>query len=267
MSVNNGSAESATVEEARPNVVVTGAARRIGRAIAEDLAAQGWGVALHFEQSRIEAEELAHAIEGRGAGRAVALQADLTDMDQAASLFQRAAAALGPVSVVVNNASIFEDDTVETLDWQAFDRHFAIHVKAPVELARSLAASLGEGREGLVVNLIDQRVWKPAPVFFSYGLSKATLWDATRMLAQALAPRVRVNAIGPGPTLQGARQTSEDFRRQVDSVLLRRGPALDEFAATIRYLWEARSVTGQMIALDGGQHLAWATADVAGIRE
>jgi NAD(P)-dependent dehydrogenase (short-subunit alcohol dehydrogenase family) len=153
------------------------------------------------------------------------------------------------------------------MDWPTFDRHVAIHVKTPLALARSLARELPPGREGLVVNMIDQRVWKPTPLLFSYGLSKSALWDATRMLAQALAPRVRVNAIGPGPTLQGARQSEADFRRQSESVLLGRGPALAEFGATIRYLWEARSVTGQMIALDGGQHLAWATADVAGIRE
>ena len=255
------------MNDARPNVVVTGAARRIGRAVAEGLAARGWGVAIHFDRSRVEAEELAHAITQRGEGRAVTLRADLTDIAQAGTLLKRAGAALGPVDVVVNNASIFEDDTIETLRWDAFDRHFAIHVKAPLELARSLAASLGEGREGLVVNVIDQRVWKPTPLLFSYGLSKAALWDATRMMAQALAPRVRVNAIGPGPTLQGARQSPEDFRRQIDSVPLRRGPGLDEFAATVGYLWDARSVTGQMLALDGGQHLAWETADVAGIRE
>lgn len=255
------------MSERRPNVLVTGAAHRIGRAIAEDLAARGWGVALHFGTSRAAAEELAQRLAESGAGRVVILGADLTDTAEAEALVERAGKAIGPVSVVVNNASIFEDDTVETMDWAVFDRHVAIHVKAPLALARSLARSLPDDREGLVVNIIDQRVLKPTPLLFSYALSKATLWDATRMLAQALAPRVRVNAIGPGPTLKGARQTDEDFRRQVEAVLLGRGPDLDEFGATIAYLWEARSVTGQMIALDGGQHLAWATADVAGIRE
>jgi len=255
------------VNERRPNVLVTGAARRIGRAIAEDLAARGWGVALHFDRSRAAAEELAHALAERGAGEVAVLGADLTDIAQAESLVQRAGDAIGPVSIVVNNASIFEDDTVETMDWAVLDRHLAIHVKAPVALARSLAKALPSEMEGLVVNMIDQRVWKPTPLLFSYALSKSALWDATRMLAQALAPRVRVNAIGPGPTLRGARQSEEDFRTQVESVLLRRGPGLEEFGATIAYLWQARSVTGQMIALDGGQHLAWATSDVAGIRE
>jgi NAD(P)-dependent dehydrogenase (short-subunit alcohol dehydrogenase family) len=137
-------------------------------------------------------------------------------------------------------------------------------VKAPVLLTRRFAEALPDGREGLVVNLIDQRVWRPTPRYFSYALSKAALWDATRTMAQSYAPRIRVNAIGPGPTLANIRQNDADFRAQTDSILLGRGPSLGEFGATIRYLWEARSVTGQMIAIDGGQHLAWQTPDVTG---
>ena len=128
-------------------------------------------------------------------------------------------------------------------------------------LSRRFAEQLAESGEGLIVNLVDQRVLKPTPRYFSYALSKSALWHATRMMAQALAPRVRVNAIGPGPTLKSHRQSEDEFSAQADSVLLRRAPELGEFAATVLYLWQAKSVTGQMVALDGGQHLAWQTPD------
>ena len=152
-------------------------------------------------------------------------------------------------------------------DIAGWDRHFAIHVKAPAILARSFAGALPEGARGLIVNIIDQRVLRPTPRYFSYTLSKSALWTATQTMALALAPRIRVNAVGPGPTLRNARQSDADFRAQVDGLVLRRGPKLAEFGATIRYLWQADSVTGQMIALDGGQHLAWQTPDVTGMAE
>ncbi len=148
-----------------------------------------------------------------------------------------------------------------------FDRHFDLHVKAPSFLAQDFAAQLPQDEEGLIVNIIDERVWKLTPRFYSYTLSKAALWAATRTMAQTFAPRIRVNAIGPGPTLPNARQTAQDFARQSEGLLLRRGPDLSEFGATIRYLWTAKSVTGQMIALDGGQHLAWETRELLGIAE
>jgi len=246
--------------------LVTGGAKRIGKAIVEDLAAHGFAVAIHANRSFDEAEALASRIAAAG-GRAAALAADLTDMTAAAGLVAAAGAALGPVSLLVNSASIFEDDSALDFDWDGWDRHFAIHLKAPVLLARTMARALPPDCEGLVVNVIDQRVWRPTPRYFSYGLSKSALWSATRTMAQALAPRVRVNAIGPGPALKNARQRDADFAAQVDGLILKRGPALGEFGATIRYLWQARSVTGQMIALDGGQHLAWQTPDVTGMAE
>ena len=246
--------------------LVTGGAKRIGKAIVEDLAAHGFAVAIHVGGSRAEAEELARTIREQG-GRSAVIQADLTDRAETASLFASAEAALGPVRLVVNNASLFEEDAATDIDWDAWDRHFAIHLNAPVMLAQALFRSIGEKEDALVVNLIDQRVWRLTPTDFSYMLSKSALWTATRTLAQALAPRVRVNAIGPGPTLKNTRQTDEDFLRQTEALLLGRGPALSEFGATVRYLWEARSVTGQMIALDGGQHLAWQTPDVTGTVE
>ncbi|MGF7006040.1 SDR family oxidoreductase [Aminobacter sp. BE322] len=248
------------------NVLVTGGAKRIGRAVAEDLAAHGFGVVIHCNRSRDEAERLAATVKARG-GQAAVVQADLTDMAAVDRLIASAEAALGPVSLLVNSASTFDNDSVTDFGWEAWDRHFALHVKTPALLARNFAAALPAGMEGLIVNIIDQRVLKPTPQFFSYSLSKAALWAATRTMAQALAPRIRVNAIGPGPTLPSARQDETAFAAQLDGLILKHGPELAEFGATIRYLWEARSVTGQMIAIDGGQHLAWQTPDVTGMPE
>jgi NAD(P)-dependent dehydrogenase (short-subunit alcohol dehydrogenase family) len=252
--------------KAHRTALVTGAARRVGRAIALDLSRSGFAVAIHCNASRREAAALAADIEGRG-GRAAVVQADLTDADATSRLVGEAAAALGPIGLLVNNASVFDRDELLDFDWRGWERHFAVHLKAPVELSRSFAALLPAGAEGLIVNMIDQRVWKPTPQFFTYTLSKSALWTATRTMAQALAPRIRVNAIGPGPTLRGERQEDADFDAQVEGLLLKRGPGLAEFGATIRYLWDTPSVTGQMIALDGGQHLGWQTPDVTGIRE
>ena len=247
-------------------VLVTGGAQRLGEAIVRDLAAHGFAVAIHCNASREAADRLAADIAAQG-GRAVVVQADLGDADAAGRIIAEAAAALGPVQVLVNNASVFEEDSALDFEWDIWDRHFALHLKAPVMLARRMAEALPEDAEGLVVNMIDQRVWRLTPKFFSYTLSKSALWTATRTLAQALGPRVRVNAIGPGPTLQNERQNEADFDRQVEALILQRGPGLAEFGATVRYLWRTRSVTGQMIALDGGQHLAWETPDVYGIAE
>ncbi|MGP2492431.1 SDR family oxidoreductase [Mesorhizobium sp. PUT5] len=252
--------------EAAGTALVTGGARRIGSAIVEDLAAHGFAVAIHANASRSEADELAARIAGAG-GRAAVVTADLTDMEAAGALVAAAEAELGPISLLVNNASVFDDDSILDFDEAAWDRHFAIHVKAPAVLVRAFALALPAGADGLVVNIIDQRVWKPTPHYFSYTLSKSALWAATQTMAMALAPRIRVNAIGPGPTLKNARQDDADFQAQLDGLVLRRGPELSEFGATIRYLWQARSVTGQMIALDGGQHLAWQTPDVTGMAE
>ncbi|WP_047143774.1 SDR family oxidoreductase [Aquamicrobium sp. LC103] len=246
--------------------LVTGGAQRVGRAIAEDLAAHGFAVAIHCNASRKEADLLAESLVSSGAEAAV-MQADLTDMAAVETLVSDAASLLGPVSLLVNNASVFDEDSVEEFDWNGWDRHFDVHLKAPVALTQHMAAALPEDGEGLVVNMIDQRVWRLTPRFFSYTLSKSALWTATRTMAQALGPRLRVNAIGPGPTLKNERQDASDFQAQVDALTLKRGPDLAEFGRTIRYLWEARSVTGQMIALDGGQHLAWETPDVAGVAE
>lgn len=246
--------------------LVTGGAKRVGRAIVEDLAAHGFAVAIHCNSSRAEADALAQSLRQAG-GRAGVVQADLTDMKAVDGLVGQAAAEVGPIGLLVNNASVFEPDQLGDFDWTTWDRHFAVHLKAPALLTRRFAQALPPEREGLVVNLVDQRVWKPTPMFFSYALSKSALWAATQTMAQALAPRIRVNAIAPGPTLANTRQGQTDFAAQVEGLILRRGPRLADFGATIRYLWEQRSVTGQMIALDGGQHLAWQTPDVTGMSE
>lgn len=248
----------------RPTALVTGGARRIGRAIAEDLAAHGFDIALHFHGSRAEAEEAASVMHGQGA-KVLLIEHDLASPSGPASVFAQAKGAFGEVVLLVNNASVFENDSVETVTAESLDLHHAIHVRAPSLLAKAFAAQKIKG--GLIVNIVDQRVWRLNPNFHSYTLSKAALWAATQTMAQALAPRIRVNAIGPGPTLKNSRQSDADFRKQTEALILGHGPELAEFGATVRYLWSAKSVTGQMIALDGGQHLAWETPDVAGIVE
>lgn len=247
-------------------VLVTGGARRIGKAIVEDLANHGFPVAIHFNRSETRAQALAEAITERG-GSACIVKADLESESDVRNLIDEASRQIGPIRILVNNASLFEDDRVGSLDMELWDKHFAVHLKAPVLLAESMAKALPEDQDGLIVNIIDQRVWKLNPHFFSYTLSKTALWNATRTLAQALAPRIRVNAIAPGPTLPSERQQLGDFDKQVSRLALQRAPALPEFGRTLRYFWENRSITGQMIALDGGQHLAWETPDIAGITE
>jgi NAD(P)-dependent dehydrogenase (short-subunit alcohol dehydrogenase family) len=249
-----------------PSALVTGGARRIGRAIVEDLAANGYRVALHCHRSTDEAEGLAAALRAKGADVRV-VAADLCDLEALPELVARAAAAVGPLGVLVNNASLFGDDGLETVTPDVFRAHMTLNAAAPVFLAQAFAGQVAADAAGLIVNVTDQRVRKPVPGHFSYGASKATLDAVTVTMAQALAPRIRVNAIAPGPTLQGDRQTRQDFDRQAAAVLLRRGPALAEFGATVRFLAQTPSITGQTILLDGGQHLAWETPDVLGIPE
>ena len=253
-------------DPAQPVALVTGAALRIGRAIAEDLSANGFRLAIHAHRSLSEAEALARNIAERG-GSACIVSGDLTRPETPQRIMAAARAQLGPVRLLVNSASIFEKDEIGGLEIDRYEKHMAIHTRAPIFLTQEMANALPDGMTGLVVNIIDQRVWKLTPQFFSYTLSKAALWVATQTLAQGLAPRIRVNGIGPGPTLANTRQQPSDFARQAEAVLLRRGPGLDEFGRTIRYLWDTPSITGQMIALDGGQHLAWETPDVVGMEE
>lgn len=254
--------------------LVTGAARRIGRALALDLAAQGWSVAVHFNGSADEAAEVVSLARARGV-RAEAVQADLLDHAAVDGLVDRAAAALGrPLTLLVNNASVFEHDRLETATRAGWDRHIDSNLWAPFRLTQAFAAQApeaGRDAEGLpvatacVVNMIDQRVFKPTPEFMTYTLAKMGLWAFTRTAAQALAPRIRVNAIGPGPTMQGARQSADHFARQRAATLLQRGAHPGDMVAALRYILSADALTGQMLALDGGQHLAWQTPDVLGV--
>jgi NAD(P)-dependent dehydrogenase (short-subunit alcohol dehydrogenase family) len=247
--------------------LVTGGAQRIGRGIVERLAREGYRIAIHCRQSVDAAENIASRI-GAAGGRAVVVKGDLADASAVGRLVDDAVKALGvPLTLLVNNASEFEPDEVETLSQDRWDRHFAVNLRAPAFLARDFARQLPSDREGSIVNIVDQRVWKLTPQFFSYTLTKAALFTATQTMAQALAPRIRVNAIGPGPTLANERQGDEDFNKQARAVLLGHGGTPDEIAEAVVYLAGARSVTGQMIAVDGGQHLAWETPDVAGIKE
>ncbi|TCO71689.1 SDR family oxidoreductase [Rhodovulum euryhalinum] len=254
--------------------LVTGGAKRLGRAMALHLAERGFDVAIHYVDSAEAAEETAADIRALGRHGA-ALQADLLDEDAAAGLIGRAAEELGgPLGVLVNNASIFEYDTIHTATRESWDRHIGSNLRAPFVLTQAFAAQApahghctrGEPlAAGLVINMIDQRVLKPTPEFMTYTIAKMGLWAFTRTAAQALAPAIRVNAIGPGPTLRGGRQSEDHFARQRAATILRRGANPDEICAALDYFLGAPSVTGQLICVDGGQHLAWQTPDVLGV--
>ena len=237
--------------------LITGAARRIGRAIALGLAADGWAVAVHYNTSEDDARQTVAEITRHG-GTAAALDADLAREDEAVELVARAGQAIGPLACLVNNASVFLHDTPETATRQSWNAHMEVNLRAPFVLAQAFARQLPDAIMGNVINIIDQRVWNPTPHFTSYTLSKAGLWTLTRTLALALAPRIRVNAIGPGPTLPNARQTDEEFDRQWASMPLRRRVGTADIARAVRFILDAPAMTGQMIALDGGQHLGWA---------
>jgi NAD(P)-dependent dehydrogenase (short-subunit alcohol dehydrogenase family) len=237
--------------------LVTGAGKRIVRALALALAAQGWRVAVHYNGSAAAADEVVALIGERG-GAAVALRADLAREDETTTLLDRAAAALGPIGCVVNNASVFEYDTALSADRASWDRHLDTNLRAPFVLIQALARALPEDAQGAVVNIIDQRVWNLTPHFVTYTLSKSGLWTLTRTLAMALGPRIRVNAIGPGPVLPSIHQTQEQFDQSQRLLPLRRGADPDEIAAAVLFILAAPAMTGQMIALDGGQHLGWA---------
>lgn len=238
--------------------LITGGGRRIGAAIARALAGAGYRIALHAHRSRAEADRLAAEI-GAGGGRAAVVLGDLADA-QALSGLIPAAAAFGPLTLLVNSASEFNPDEIDSLERQAFERTFAVNVTAPLFLTQAFAAQAPPAGAS-VVNVLDQRVLKPNPRFFSYTLSKSALYTATTTLAQALAPRLRVNAVAPGPTLPSPRQSEAEFASQAAALPLQRGPTPEDIAAAVLYLAEARSVTGVTLAVDGGQHLAWRTAD------
>ena len=247
-------------------VLITGAARRIGRHMALSLATKGWAVAVHYNTSMQEAEDVVAEIQANG-GRGVAVQGDLSVSETPEKIVAGAVAALGPLTCLVNNASKFDPDEAETVTHEGWDEHLNTNVRAPVFLAQTFAAQLPEGMQGNIVNIIDQRVWKLNPTFFSYTASKSTLWTVTRTLAQSLAPRIRVNAIGPGPALPNVRMNEADFAKQSRLTLLQRGTSPDEISSALEFILSAPALTGQMIVLDGGQHLVWQTPDVTDVNE
>jgi NAD(P)-dependent dehydrogenase (short-subunit alcohol dehydrogenase family) len=241
--------------------LVTGGAKRIGASIVRRLAAEGHAVAIHCNASRGEAEALAGEI-AAGGGRAAVVVADLVDPVAVEALVPAAVAALGPLSVLVNNASMFAADTLMDFDVPTWNRQFSVNIRAPSALARAFARQLPEEAEGSITNIVDQRVWKLTPEFYSYTLSKAALWAATRTMAQALAPRIRVNGVGPGPTLANPHDGPEGVAREAAGTPLGRRIEPEEIAEAVLWLTRARGVTGQMIAVDSGQHIGWRTPDI-----
>lgn len=254
--------------------LVTGAGARLGQAMALYLGQRGYDVAVHYAGSLAGAQDTVKQLRAMGR-QAVALQADLLDEDATTALVGRAAAALGgPLTCLINNASIFEHDTVHSATKASWDRHIGSNLRAPFLLTQTFAAQAPKAQadsmdepvaQALILNMIDQRVHKLTPEFMTYTIAKMGLWAMTRTTAQALAPDIRVNAIGPGPTLQGARQSAEHFAAQRAATVLERGANPADICAALGYFLEAPAVTGQMLAVDGGQHLAWETPDVLGV--
>jgi NAD(P)-dependent dehydrogenase (short-subunit alcohol dehydrogenase family) len=255
---------AAAPASAAPAALVTGGAQRIGRAIVLALARAGYAVAIHVHRSKEPAEVLREEIV-RDGGRAAVVTGDLADHDAVLALVPSAAAAVGPLTLLVNNAGEFEPDEIGRLDRARFDRHVAVNLRAPVFLTEAFAAQAPAG--GSVVNLLDQRVLHPTPHFLSYGIAKSGLYAATTTLAQALAPRLRVNAVAPGPTLPNPRQDADAFARYSRAMPLGHGPSPEEIAEAVLFLAAASNVTGVTIPVDGGQHLAWQAADAANTEE
>lgn len=239
----------------RGAALVTGGARRIGRVLAAVAAEAGYDVALHVRAVDDEAEAASGEVRGQGRKAAI-LACDLRKESETVALVGAAEAELGPVTLLVNCASVFERDAFSDMNRASWDLHMETNLRAPLVLSQAFARRLPADRDGLIVNILDQRVLRPAAEFFSYSLSKSALWDATRMLAQALAPRIRVNGIGPGPTLASIHQDDAAFQAEARSTLLGRPVEPREIGQALRYLIDARAVTGQMIAVDSGQHLS-----------
>lgn len=243
------------------NVLITGAAKRLGRAIALDLADAGWNVAIHYFGSAADAEDVAKEIRAKGR-KAVTIVANFAREEETAQVIPAAAATLGPLTALINSASLFESDDWQSATRKSWDDHMEANLRAPLVLSQMFGKQLPEGIKGNIINIIDQRVLKPTPQFLSYSLSKAGLYWLTTTLAQGMGPHIRVNAVGPGPTLKNPRQSDTDFNRQRDATILKQGADPADICGAVRYLLCADAVTGQMIAVDGGQHLIWQTPDV-----
>ncbi len=244
---------SMTQDSMLKTVLITGAATRIGRVLSEGLASDGWQVVIHYNSSKNAAIDLAKKI-----NNAALVQSDLTNANDVETLIDKAAKAIGsPLTALVNNASTYVPDTAKDFNLDKFENHLDVNLKAPLRLAHQFAKQLPQGENGCIINMIDQRVLAPKPDFFTYGVSKSALFFATKTLAQAFAPNIRVNAVGPGPTLQSIYQSEADFRRVAKQTLLGAGSPPETIIGAVRYLLAANAVTGQMIAVDGGQHLGF----------
>ncbi len=237
-------------------VLITGAANRIGAAIAFVMAKAGYTIIVHFNRSETQSYQLCEKIQKAG-GNAAPLQADLSNKTQREKLLSQAAAISGPVHTLINNASVFEPDSALTLDDTLWDIHFDLHAKTPLFLARDFARQLPAGTKGNIINIIDERVLRNDPGYLSYSLSKSVLWTATKSLAQSLAPHIRVNAIGPGPTLPHKRQSQAQFEKSIAQLPLQTAATPDDIANAVLFLLNTPSMTGQMLAMDGGEHLDW----------
>ena len=247
------------------NALITGAAKRIGRHLALTLAQDGWAIAVHYRSAKEEAASLVDEIKAAG-GTACSVQADLSQEVSTSTLVSASAATLGgPITTLINNASVFEHDTWESACKASWNTHLDINLRAPFFLSQAMAKALPKGQSGHIINIIDQRVWKLTPDYLSYTLSKSALWTLTQTLAQALAPQIRVNAVGPGPVLKSIHQDEETFKKQSDALLLGKAASVGDVANTVKFLLDTPSITGQMIAVDSGQHLAWKTPDVFGV--
>lgn len=238
--------------------LVTGAAKRVGRVLALALARTGFDIALHYGRSEREAMVTAEEIRALGR-RVVSLRADLERLPEVERIVPAAIEAVGPLGLLVNNASIFELDRIRTMTETSWNRHLAINLTAPTFLCRAFVLQLPERARGLIVNILDERIFNPTPNYLSYTASRFGLWAVTQVLARELAPKIRVNAIGPGPTLPEAGMTEADFAALCARMPLKRGSSPEELADALLFILRARSMTGQMITLDGGQQLGWLT--------
>jgi NAD(P)-dependent dehydrogenase (short-subunit alcohol dehydrogenase family) len=243
-------------ESAKGVALVTGAGRRIGRAIALDLGAAGFDVAVHYNRSMSEAEDTASEIRKLGRN-AISIQTDLADASACVDLIPKATAELGSINVLINNASTFERDDVGDLTTNSWDTNLNVNLRAPMLLMKALADTVGPDRNGNIINIIDQKVWQLTPFYLSYTIAKSGLWTLTQTMAQALAPNIRVNGIGPGPVAKNDEMTEEDFQERCRAMPLGIGASFEDLCDGVRYLLNAKSMTGQMIALDGGQHLMY----------
>jgi len=243
-------------------ILITGAGARVGAHFAKGLAADGWHVAVHYNRSKTGAQALVTSIKDAG-GHAAVVQANLADPQENDTLIARSAAALGaPLTALINNASTFTPDTADNFTRETYDFHMEINLRAPLILTQKLAEQLPAKTSGVVINMIDQRVLKPNPTFFTYSTAKAALFWATKTQAQSYAPRLRVNGIGPGPTLASIHQQPGEFDAEAAATPLGYASSPDSLLEGLRYLLGAKSVTGQMIAIDSGQHLTWRTPDI-----